>query len=178
LEQRRAPRRRRLGAAIALAGAAAVAVLAFVVLPGGAEAPSVAEAAALSSRGPTGGPPPRYDGVALLDRQIGGIWFPRWQERFGWRASGVREDRLGGRRTSTVYYANKGRRIAYTIVDGPSLAHPPGAVTRRAGVAFRSLRSDARTVVTWRQNGHTCILSAASVGSPAMIRLAASRATY
>src|SRR3954453_2915800 len=92
-----APRRRPLVAAFGVAAAAAAVLLVLLVVPGsGPEAPSVAPAAALAGRGPTGGPPPRYDDAPLLDREIGGIHFPRWQERFGWRASGVRTDRLGG----------------------------------------------------------------------------------
>jgi hypothetical protein len=174
-----APRRRPVVAALGLAGAAAAALVALLVLPGSApEAPSVAQAASLAARGPTGGPPPRYDDAPLLDRQIGGIRFPRWEERFGWRASGVRADRLGGRAATTVYYRSEGGRLGYTIVDGAPLAAPDGRRTVRDGVEFRSLRSGGRTVVTWRQKGHTCVLSGADVGSRVMVQLAAWRARY
>jgi hypothetical protein len=174
-----APRRRPLVGALGVATAAAAALFVLLVLPGGGpDAPSVAQAAELAARGSTGGPPPRYDHAPLLDREIGGIRFPRWQERFGWRASGVREDRLGGRRTATVYYRSKGDRLGYTIVDGAALTAPAGRRAVRRGVEFRSFRSGARTVVTWRQKGHTCVLSSAGVGRRAMIQLAAWRATY
>jgi hypothetical protein len=168
----------RLGA-LGVATAAAAALFVLLILPGGGpDAPSVAQAAELAARGSTGGPPPRYDHAPLLDREIGGIRFPRWQERFGWRASGVRTDQLGGRRTATVYYRSEDGRLGYTIVDGAALTAPAGRPAVRNGVEFRSFRSGERTVVTWRQKGHTCVLSGAGVGRRAMIQLAAWRAEY
>jgi hypothetical protein len=174
-----APRRSPpLVAALGLAGAAAAALVALLVLPGSApEAPSVAQAASLASRAPTGGPPPRYDDAPLLDRQIGGIRFPRWQDRFGWRASGVREDRLGGRRTTTVYYSHAGQRVGYTIVGGSALPLPEGARrARRGNIELRSFGRAGRMIVTWRRKGHTCVLSARGVPRAAMLELAAWRA--
>ena len=172
------PRRRPLVGALGVATAAAAALVVLLVLPGGSpEAPSVAQAAALAGRGSTGGPPPRYDDAPLLDREIGGIRFPSWQERFGWRASGVRDDRLRGRATATVYYARGGGRVGYTIVGGAALPLPGRAErTRREGIELRSFKLGGRTVVTWRRKGHTCVLSATGVPRAAMVELAAWRA--
>jgi hypothetical protein len=173
-----APRRRPLVAALGVATAAAAALVVLLILPGGGpEAPSVAQAAALAARGPTGGPPPRYDNAPLLDREVGDIRFPRWQERFGWRASGVRADRLGGRDTTTVYYRYDGQRIGYTIVGGSALPLPSrGERTTRAGTALHSLRIGDRLVVAWRRRGHTCVLSGAGVRLRTLLVLASWRA--
>jgi hypothetical protein len=173
-----APRRRPLVGALGVATAAAAALVVLLVLPGGGpDAPSVAQAAELAARGSTGGPPPRYDNAPLLDREIGGIRFPRWQERFGWRASGVRTDQLGGRDATTVYYRYDGHRIAYTIVGGSGLPLPSGGQrTTRAGTALHSLRIGGRTVVTWRRRGHTCVLSGAGVRLRTLLVLASWRA--
>jgi hypothetical protein len=172
------PRKRPLVAALGIATAAAAALVVLLVLPGGGpEAPSVAQAAALAARGPTGGPPPRYDDAPLLDREIGGIRFPRWQGRFGWHASGVRDDRLRGRAAATVYYTRGGSRVDYTIVGGSALSLPGRAEhARRGDIELRSFKLGDRTVVTWRRKGHTCVLSATGVPRAAMVELAAWRA--
>lgn len=179
VEAERAHRRRPVGAAAGLAAAAAGAgLLVLLLMSGGApEAPSVARAAELAARGPSAGPPPRYDDAPLLDREVGGIRFPRWEERFGWRASGLRTDRLGERSVATVYYSRTGRRIGYTIVDGLALEPPvQGGRATRAGTQLRYFRDGGRTVVTWRRRGRTCILSGPGVSARTLIELAAWRA--
>jgi hypothetical protein len=180
LERRPAPRRRPVrGLAAGLAAAAAAAAVALLLVPGGGpEAPTVAEAAALALREPTTGPPGRYDDAPLLDHEIGGIRFPRWEERFGWSASGARSDRLQGHDAVTVYYVDRGRRIAYTIVDGRALPRPPAQSSHQGGITFHFLRSGAREVVTWRRKGRTCILSGAAVPRRELVALAAWRADY
>ena len=180
LEARPSPKRRRpLVPALGLAGAlAAVALLLVLVLPGGGpEAPSVAQAAMLAARGPSAGPPPRHDHAAYLDRGVGGILFPRWQEHFGWRADGVRSDRLAGRDTTTVYYGYEGRRVGYTIVAGAALPEPADwRAETHSGTALRATRLGSRTVVTWRRKGHTCILSGRGLSAQMLFALAAWRA--
>jgi hypothetical protein len=168
------PRRVAVAAAVAVAVVAAVVLLA---LPSGSpRSPTVAEAAALSGRQATGPAPPRYDGMPLLDREVEGVHFPRWQERFRWRASGVRADRLGRRPATTVFYDRAGKRIGYTIVGGRALAPPAGRSTERREVSFRTLRSGGRTVVTWRRKGRTCVLSGRGVAARELLALAAWRA--
>jgi anti-sigma factor RsiW len=100
--RRRSRRTFALGTGIATATAAALVLL--LVLPGGAGGPSIAAAADLGTRAATGAAPPRQTGEPkLLAREVGGVPFPNWQEKFGWRASGERADIVGGRRTATVF---------------------------------------------------------------------------
>src|SRR5262249_36863830 len=76
-------------------------------------------------------PPPRprrRDEPRLLERAVGDVSFPSWREPFGWRADGVRMDTLAQRRATTVFYAKRGRRIGYTILDGSPLTVPRDAV--------------------------------------------------
>jgi hypothetical protein len=150
-----------------LAAAAGVIALALVaLLPGGAgESPTIASAAQLAALGPTGGAP-RADAThpGSLSDSVSGVRYPYWQDAFGFTASGTRIDRLDGRVAMTVYYTGTtaGRpTTGYTIISGSALPEPHGAsVVQRDGTDFLSLREGSRTVVTWRRDGHTCILSA------------------
>jgi hypothetical protein len=166
LERLREPRRRPLGIAVGLAGAAVAVALVLLVGPGGADSPSVADAAVLATRPPSAGPPPRLPAVE-------GVRFPRWDERFHWRATGVRSDRLGDHPATTVYYRYDGHRVGYTIVGGQALAAPSDAARSvRGRTAFHSLRLGSRTVVTWRRKGHTCVLSGAGIRRGTLLTLA------
>jgi hypothetical protein len=84
------------------------------------------------------------DDHALLDQEVDGVAFPSWARAFGWTATGVRSDRLDGRRATTVFYEKQGQRVAYTIVSGVPL---DGAVdvasVRRKGVDLASLPATA-----------------------------------
>jgi hypothetical protein len=146
-----------------LAAAAGVIALAIVAVLPGSGGPSVARAAQLASLGPTGGAP-GADAAhpGSLSDSVGGVRYPYWQDAFGFRASGIRTDRLDGRTVMTVYYTSTTRQTTgYTIVSGAALPQPTGATgVRRDGTSFLSLRDGSRTVVTWRRDGHTCILSA------------------
>src|ERR671915_606487 len=64
------------------------------------------------------------DEPKLLDAEVEGVVFPSWDDKFGWRASGARDDELDGRDTETVFYDKEGKRIAYTIVGGDALDPP------------------------------------------------------
>ena len=72
--------------------------------------------------------------------------FPYWEERFGWRSTGARNDRIGGRAVTTVFYADgRGHRIGYAIVAGPRAPSISGGVVRwRNGTAYRLLRQNGR----------------------------------
>jgi anti-sigma factor RsiW len=162
--RRPADRRRRavrLAPRLALAGAlAAAAVVAALVLSGGPGAPSVAEAARLSVRPPSGpAPAPQPNDATKLVEDVQGVAFPALARSYGWRAVGVRHDRLDGRRATIVYYAKGARRLAYVIVSGSGLPRPGKAQrTTLAGVEYQTLRIDNRLAVTWRRAGHTCVL--------------------
>jgi hypothetical protein len=162
-----------LGAGLATAAAAALVLL--LVLPGGAGGPSIASAAALSLRPATAAaPPPQPAQPKLLNREVGGVPFPNWRGKFGWRTTGERSDELGGRKTATVFYGKKGHRLGYTIVDGSPLTVPRG-VTRvtRNGTELQAFRQDGRLVVTWRRGGRTCVLVGAGVERDVILKLAA-----
>jgi hypothetical protein len=152
-----------LGLLAAAAGVIALAIVAL--LPGGATRPSVVRAAQLASLGPTAAAP-AADSThpGSLTDSVDGVRYPYWQDAFGFTASGRRTDRLDGRIAMTVYYTNSARQsTGYTIVSGPALPQPLGAtVVHRDGTDFLDLREGSRTVVTWRRDGHTCVLSAAS----------------
>jgi hypothetical protein len=179
VEAQRRPRRRTarprlvLGAGLATAAATALALL--LVLPGGAGGPSLASAAALATRPATAAPPSSQPGEPkLLAREVGGVPFPNWRTKFGWRATGVRSDELDGRDTVTVFYGKKGARIGYTIVDGSPLKVPSDAArARREGTELRTFRTDGRLVVTWLRGGRTCLLSGRGVPHAVLIKLAA-----
>ena len=164
-----------------LAGAiAAAAVAAVLVLPGGAPgSPSVSQAAGLALRGPSApAPPPDHANPrARLAQRFQEVYFPNWSTTLGWRAAGMRTDRLNGRPTMTVYYRRRGGVVAYTIVGSPALTQPSGLVTRVNGHELRAYSLGGRTVVTWRRAGLTCVLSAARVPVQMLEQLAGWRAS-
>jgi anti-sigma factor RsiW len=150
----------RIPVRLAVVGAVAGLALALVlILPSGTPGgPSVSQAAALGARGATmSAPTPSSPGAAELPVAVGSLHFPNWETTLGWRATGQRVDRLDGHRVATIYYAHDGHTVAYSIVSAPVLARPPGERY------VQSFRQNGRTVITWREAGHTCLLSAAGV---------------
>lgn len=151
-----------------LAGAAAVLVLVValaLILPAGSPStPSVARAAALGTLGATHAPPPpQLSDPVKLRLHVGTLHFPNWARTIGWSAVGQRHDRLDGRPVPTVYYARAGSTVAYSIVSGSALPRPPGVPHSTGLYPFQSFRLHGRNVVTWREDGHTCLLSGARV---------------
>jgi anti-sigma factor RsiW len=162
-----------------LAGAlAAAAIVLALALPGGTPgAPSVSRAALLALRGASA-PAPGLDAAdptVKLAERLQGVYFPNYSGTLGWRAVGLRRDRLGGRPTVTVYYQRQNQRVAYTVVGAPVLSQPSAPVQHRNGVAMRLLSVRGRSVVTWQRNGQTCVLSAAGVPTSSLEQLAAWR---
>lgn len=162
LEPPTRPRRRGLTLGLAGTLAALASVLAFA--GGGAPGLTAARAATLATRPaldsvgePAGG------AVTLPGLRAEGLPFPYWEDRFGWRATGTRTDRIGGRAATTVFYRHGAEQIAYTIVSGPPLA--PGAGTT-------AITAAGRHVVSWPRRGHTCVLSGRGVPLRALIELA------
>jgi hypothetical protein len=167
---RRAPRRFVLGAGVA--AAAVVAAVVALTLPGGPGAPSVAQAARLTVLPPTEpAPPPRPAQPKLLAASEGGVPFPNFEAKFGWRATGERAQKLRDRHTTTVYYRRGGKRIGYVILDGPPLPLR-GAVTKRGGVDFHVTRQGGRSVVSWLRLGRTCVISGPGVPTSTLLTLA------
>ena len=94
-----------------------------------------------------------------LAADVQGLAFPDLSKEFGWRAVGMRQERLDGRDATVVYYANGGRRVGYAIVARPALPLPDeGVSTKRDGAEFRALSFQGLPVVTWRRLGHTCVM--------------------
>jgi hypothetical protein len=169
--------RRRVGYAGALVGAlAAVALALALILPGGTPgSPSVSDAAALAVKGanqPAPVPDPNEPSGTIGDG-IQDVYFPDWNGHFHAVAVGQRTDGLGGRPATTVYYRYKGKMVAYTIVGVPALSQPKASVTQKNGVQLRTLKIDGRTVVTWRRDGHTCVISGPGLSATDLQRLAA-----
>ena len=172
--------RRRLIRPAAAAAAAAHVAVAVVLSTGGTGAqPSLAKVSETARLAPTDpAPASRGGSPAVLDASVGSLTFPDWEEKFGWRAVGRREDVLADRSVTTVYYRNPdGAQLGYAVVSGAPLAGtPPGREVTRDSKTYHVDRADGRTVVTWTQQGHTCVIVASSrVPEERLIDLAASR---
>jgi len=172
--RRAAPGRMAGGLAAAAAAAAAAFVVVLAVGGGATGAPTVADAAVLATRAPLAPAAAHRGETALLPRpRAAGLAFPYWDDRFSFKAIGVRTDRVAGRLATTVFYARAGQRIAYTIVAGSPLA--VGSATRSTvsdKTRLRSFSAHGRLIVTWLRRGHTCVLSGTNVPLSALLRLA------
>jgi hypothetical protein len=164
----------RVGVAAGTAVALAAAALAIGLLGGSSPGLSVQRAAALTlSRATMPAPAESRSDRAQLAIAVGGVSFPYWKERFGWRSTGVRSDHLGGHAVTTVFYANaEGVRIGYAIASGTAPAVQGGSVVRRWGVPYRVLSHDGAVVVTWRRAGHLCVVSGRGVSAQTLLSLA------
>lgn len=167
--------RLRLGAAITATAAGTAAIVLALTGGSGGAALSLAEASAVTLRPATMAAPVESpsDG-SVLNAAVEGVSFPYWNERFGWRSTGSRTDRVDGRTFRTVFYGDgNGHTIGYAIVSGgaPSLSGA-GSVRWRAGTAYRLGRSGGAEVVTWQRDGHLCIVSGRGVGGATLLALA------
>jgi hypothetical protein len=160
---------RRHARALAGAGAAvAVLVAAIAALQAGsdeASAPTLAEVEAFARLEATGPPPAKAGGdPPVLEQGVGAIQFPDWQQKFAWHEVGRRSAELSGRTVKAVYYRNpKGADLSYAIVDGAPLPETPrGQEIVHEGKTYHLANSPDRTVVTWTQQGHTCLIVASS----------------
>jgi hypothetical protein len=173
------PRPRRLAWLAPAAAAAALLVVAVLVLPGLlAGSPSVEQAAALAARAATEPTPPAVAGQPeLLARDVDGVTFPEWGEKFGWHASGARTDEIAGRRAVTVFYRHMDHRIGYTIVSGDPLEVPAGGQRMRVnGLDLAIYHDGHRTVAVFERGGHTCVLAGHVIHHDTMPKLASWRA--
>jgi hypothetical protein len=162
----------RLASAAALA-VVVVAVLA-IVLGGGGHSLSVPQTTALTLSHPTA-PAPRETKPTSgqLVAAVQGVHFPYWEERFGWRSTGQRTDKLQGRTVMTVFYANRGgQRIGYAIVAGRAPSVSGGSVKWLGGHAYRLLSGSGTRTVVWVRSGRLCVLSGRGVAAGTLFRLA------
>jgi hypothetical protein len=161
--------------ALGLTGALGALVWSLVAVGGGQAALTVASTAAIAVRPAiVAVPEPPDDSATLPHVNGGGLPFPYWEDRFGWKAAGVRTDVLGGRALTTVFYRSDGRQIAYTIVPGTRLHAAPDADTvTRGGVVMHASTDSGRLILTWLRLGHTCVLSGTNVPLGTLLELAA-----
>jgi hypothetical protein len=178
----RAPFWRRNRWTLAGASVAAVALAAVAIaLQTGSDTtePSLSGVYAAARLDPIKAPPARLGGAPpVLDARVGNLVFPDWEQSFGWKAVGRRTDTLSGRSVTTVFYRNpEGARLGYAVVSGDSLdADPAGRRVTRSGKTYYVAGIRGRTIVTWTQQGHTCVIAAPSVVPRArLVDLAASR---
>jgi hypothetical protein len=175
------PRSRPLTWLAPAAAAAALLVAVILVVPGllAGGPPSVEQAAALASRVATEPTPAMVAGhPELLARDVDGVTFPEWGEKFGWHASGARTDEIAGRRAVTVFYRHMEHRIGYTIVSGPPLKVPANAHRMRVnGVDLAIYHDGDRTVTVFERGGHTCVLAGHVIHHDTMPKLASWRAS-
>ena len=172
---------RRLRWATVGAAAAIVLIGVAVVLDsgGGSSEPTLASVDAVARSSSTepapavlGGDPP------VLDASVGQLQFPDWRKSFGWTAVGQRADEVGGRAVTTVFYRNgEGAQLGYSVLAGAALAErPQGREVVHEGKTYHVVRAGSRRLITWTQQGHTCVIVApASVKPSKLVELAASR---
>lgn len=180
-----ARRRARRTPATVLAGAAVAAVAAVIVVilvarSGGAGAPTLPETARLALAAATLPAPaadPSHPG--LLTVSVDGLAFPDWARAADWGATGARSDALGGRRIVTVFYTWPAHgataaagRVGYAIVSGAPLSVPAGRRVTSDGVRFVLMRQGGAELVTWRRDGHTCVLASRSLDFARLVALA------
>jgi hypothetical protein len=172
--------RPRLQAVVALAAAAAAVVAVTLALTAGGPSTPVAPTVLQASNAALGpstraAPAESAHNSRLLAASAAGISYPYWGGAFGWQAAGARVDTVAGRRVTTVFYTDRAaRRIGYSIVSGAALPIAPGsAAIERHGVRFHVVRAKGPTIVSWREAGHTCILTARAVGARTLVHLAA-----
>jgi hypothetical protein len=159
---------------VAATAVTAVIALLLGLVPGGGG--PVAESAAAISQLPATERAPAPSGP-LLRAEADGVPFPDWGREFGWHATGMRHDDIGGRRMTTVFYEHEGHRLAYTIVPGPALPRPAGARTVvRNGLemsVYRDPRHGGHEVAVFERDGRTCVVAGHVIHRSTLLELAA-----
>jgi hypothetical protein len=162
-------------AAGALGAAVLVLVLVLALGSGTRTGPGLRETAALTLLPPSApAPPESASRHAELAAAVDGVSFPYWQERLGWRSTGTRTDRVGGRVITTVFYASRrGGEVGYAIVGGlPAPEVSGGVVAWRGGTRYRLSHAGGAPVVTWLRGGHLCVVSGRRVSAATLLELA------
>jgi hypothetical protein len=166
--------RLRLGA-LAATGAALGAALALALGGAGSAGLSLGEAAALTLQPATRpAPSENHHARAELTASVDGIPFPYWEDHFGWRSSGSREDTVDGHHVRTVFYTDgKGRRVGYAIVAGHPAPHlGSGTVHWHEGTPYHLAYVGGKPVVTWYRDGHLCVVSGNGMDGKTLLTLA------
>ena len=157
------------------AGAIAAALILLVLVMPGGQPSTVGRAAGLAQLSATQ-PPPAASGD-VLRAEVDGVRFPEWGREFGWHETGMRNDVLDGRRTTTVFYEHTGHRLAYTIVSGPPLELPGGArLVRRDGLdiaLYRDPGHGGHDIAVFERGGRTCVIAGHVRKLDTLLKLAA-----
>jgi hypothetical protein len=165
----------RIGGGVAVLAAAVIALV-IGLSGGGSGALNVREASASTLRPATMAAPTQSpSGRAQLAAAVEGVTFPYWEDRFGWRSTGARADRVAGRAVATVFYANgRGQRIGYAIFAGtpPPEVSASGGVFSRGGTPYRLSSNGDLRVVSWVRDGHLCVVAGRDVNGATLLRLA------
>lgn len=167
--------RSRLALGLGVAIAAVLAIALAVGLSGGGGALTVRQASVVTL-GPATMPAPveSVSHSGRLNAAVDGVYFPYWEDHFGWRSTGTRTDHVGGRVVTTVFYEDgAGRRIGYAIFAGtPSPRMSGGTVAVRHGVPYRMITVNGVHVICWMRNGHLCVVGARGVSNATLLKLA------
>jgi hypothetical protein len=86
-----------------------------------------------------------------------------------WSAVGQRLDTVAGRRARTVIWRHDGTGVHYAIVGGDPIDQPKGRTVWSGGHPYIVLRNGDTTIVTWRAEGHTCVLASKEASAPEML---------
>jgi hypothetical protein len=150
-----------------LVAAASVALVLVLSAGSTTAAPTVVTASLVALERPTGPAP------ATLVAPGTGIVFPDWAAR-GWPRTGARSDRIGGRTVTTEFFRSyESGTVGYAIVAGTPLR--PGAsgiTTVEHGTRYVEMSAGGAHIVTWVQDGHTCILASRMAPAAALLALA------
>jgi hypothetical protein len=153
---------------------ATLALLAALVAGGGGGAFTLREVTAATLRPAAIAAPARDEkNPAELTAAVDGVAFPYWADRFGWRASGERIDRLAGRTIITVFYVDRhGRRLGYAIVGGTRPPPLDGEVAWHGHTSFHLFVNAGARAVAWLRAGHLCVVSGRGLDGATLLRLA------
>ena len=179
----RAPfwRRQRLGLASAGAAAAALAVVAIALETGGDPTePSLAKVYAAARLDADQG---RSAAASAARRPSSTPRSATWCSRTGKRSSAGRPSAVATTRSRgapsrpSSIATPRGRGSATRSCPASPLgAEPPGRQVTRKGKTYHVTSAGGRTIVTWNQQGHTCVIVAPSeVPRARLVDLAASR---
>ena len=159
-------------------GALAAAIVIIVLLTGSSRSLTVARTARLALATPTrNAPSVDPSDSELLSLRVDSIPFPAYEGRSDWRATGARTDQVDARRVQTVFYDIAGDRVGYSIVPGAALGVPAGHQHTIGGVRYVIGGDGAAELVTWRRDGHTCVIAGRRVSAQTLLRLATATET-
>ncbi|HEY3774120.1 MAG TPA: hypothetical protein VGL69_14055 [Solirubrobacteraceae bacterium] len=165
-------------ASIGIVALAAVLIAVVSVALHGRTAPTVGSTARLALA-PATGPAPTvsatdHDVLSVHPTGASSIPFPSYVHFTAWKASGVRHDTLQGRHVTTVFYTVAGTRVGYSIVSGAALSMPSGSTVRGpTGARYVFVSSEGAQIITWRRDGHTCVIAGRSIDRHTLLALAA-----